>query len=162
MLKEGQIAPIFTLPDDVGKQHLLSDYLGHKIILYFYAHDNTQGCTNEALAFKAAYHEFCERDSIIIGISKDSPASHERFREKYALPFLLLSDTDLTVIKAYDVWHLKMMYGKTSYGVVRSTFIIDENGIIEKTYEKVKPEQNAEEILRYLIKELPGTSSSVK
>lgn len=150
MLKEGQIAPNFNLPDYTGEKHQLSDFRGQKIVLYFYPHDNTLGCTNEALAFKSAFEAFCERGIVIIGISKDNLASHRRFREKYELPFLLLSDTELDAIRAYDVWQLKMLYGNTSYGMVRTTYVIDENGVIEKVYEKVKPDKNAKEILRFL------------
>ena len=150
MLKEGQIAPNFTLPDHAGGNHCLSDFYGQKIVLYFYPRDNTPACTSEAQAFRAAFEAFHECGVAVIGISRDSQASHLRFKEKYELPFLLLSDTELTVIKAYDVWRLKTLYGKTSYGVVRSTFVIGETGVIEKVYEKVRPDKNAGEILQYL------------
>ena len=146
----GKKAPDFTLPDKNGTPISLSDFLGKKVILYFYPKDNTPGCTRQACAFAAAYEGFQEHNAVIIGISKDSVKSHEKFAQKYDLPFILLSDPELTAIQAYDVWQEKKLYGKVSMGVVRSTFIIDEQGMIEKVMAKVKPDTNAEEILQYL------------
>ncbi|MBR4835589.1 MAG: thioredoxin-dependent thiol peroxidase [Clostridia bacterium] len=147
MLKIGDIAPDFTLLDSEGKEHKLSDYLGRKIVLYFYPKDNTPGCTRQACAFASAYDEFKNRDIVVIGISRDSVASHKKFAEKYSLPFILLSDPDLVAIQAYGVWQEKKLYGKTSFGVVRTTFIIDEEGKISAVMPKVKPDTNAGEIL---------------
>ena len=143
-------APNFTLKDKHGKDVSLSDFLGKKVVLYFYPKDNTPGCSRQACAFAGAYAEFSNLNVSIIGISKDSVSSHEKFAEKYNLPFILLSDPELQAIKAYDVWQEKKLYGKTSMGVVRTTFIIDENGYIEKVMQKVKPDTNATEILEYL------------
>ena len=143
-------APDFTLKDGKGNEVSLSSFLGKKVILYFYPKDNTPGCTRQACAFAGAYDQFKNIDAEVIGISKDSVASHEKFAAKYSLPFILLSDPELEAIKAYGVWQEKKLYGKLSFGVVRSTFIIDENGIIEKVMPKVKPDTNAEEILAYL------------
>ncbi len=153
MLAVGTSAPNFTLPDKTGRFITLSDFAGKKIVLYFYSKDNTPGCTRQACAFAQAYEDFKSRDVVIIGISKDSVASHQRFADKYDLPFLLLSDPQLQAIQAYDVWQEKKMYGKVTMGVVRATYIIDENGIIEKVMPKVKPDTNAAEILEYLQKE---------
>ena len=147
MLKIGDIAPDFTLLDSEGKEHKLSDYLGRKIVLYFYPKDNTPGCTRQACAFASAYDEFKNRDIVVIGISRDSVASHKKFAEKYSLPFILLSDPDLVAIQTYGVWQEKKLYGKTSFGVVRTTFIIDEEGKISAVMPKVKPDTNAGEIL---------------
>ena len=147
MLKIGDIAPDFTLLDSEGREHKLSDYLGRKIVLYFYPKDNTPGCTRQACAFASAYDEFKNRDIVVIGISRDSVASHKKFAEKYSLPFILLSDPDLVAIQAYGVWQEKKLYGKTSFGVVRTTFIIDEEGKISAVMPKVKPDTNAGEIL---------------
>ena len=143
-------APDFALKDGKGNEVSLSSFLGKKVILYFYPKDNTPGCTRQACAFAGAYDQFKNIDAEVIGISKDSVASHEKFAAKYSLPFILLSDPELEAIKAYGVWQEKKLYGKLSFGVVRSTFIIDENGIIEKVMPKVKPDTNAEEILAYL------------
>ena len=143
-------APDFTLKDGKGNEVSLSSFLGKKVILYFYPKDNTPGCTRQACAFAGAYDQFKNIDAEVIGISKDSVASHEKFAAKYSLPFILLSDPELEAIKVYGVWQEKKLYGKLSFGVVRSTFIIDENGIIEKVMPKVKPDTNAEEILAYL------------
>ena len=152
MLEVGTKAPLFTLQDKDGKEISLADYLGKKIVLYFYPRDNTPGCTRQACAFAAAYEEFKKQDITVIGISKDSVASHLKFAQKYDLPFLLLADPKLEAIQAYDVWKEKKLYGKVSMGVVRTTYIIDEQGIIEKVMPKVKPDTNAAEILEYLSK----------
>ena len=150
MLKEGMKAPAFTLKDKDGKEVCLADFIGKKTVVYFYPKDNTPGCTRQACAFAGAYEEFKNKNVAVIGISKDSIASHVKFAEKYGLPFILLSDPELEAIQAYGVWQEKKLYGKISMGVVRSTFIIDENGIIEKVMPKVKPDTNAAEILEYL------------
>ncbi len=150
MLEIGQKAPEFTLNDKDGKAVSLSDFLGKKVVLYFYPKDNTPGCTRQACAFASAYTEFKNKNVEVIGISKDSVASHVKFAEKYELPFILLSDASLEVIKAYDVWQEKKMCGKVSMGVVRTTFVIDEQGNIEKIMPKVKPDTNAAEILATL------------
>ena len=150
MLEVGTKAPAFTLPDKDGNPVALSDFAGKKVVLYFYPKDNTPGCTRQACAFAAAYADFKTMDVAVIGVSKDSTASHQRFAEKHGLPFLLLSDPELTAIQAYGVWQEKKLYGKVSMGVVRTTFIIDEQGMIEKVMPKVKPDTNAAEILTYL------------
>lgn len=150
MLEVGTKAPAFTLPDKDGNPVSLSDFAGKKVVLYFYPKDNTPGCTRQACAFAAAYVDFKTMDVAVIGVSKDSTASHQRFAEKHGLPFLLLSDPELTAIQAYGVWQEKKLYGKVSMGVVRTTFIIDEQGMIEKVMPKVKPDTNAAEILTYL------------
>ena len=153
MLEVGTKAPDFTLLDKNGESIHLSDFIGKKIVLYFYPKDNTPGCTRQACAFAQSYDAFKEKDIIVIGISKDSVASHLKFAEKHELPFILLSDPELQAIQAYDVWKEKKLYGKVGFGVVRSTYIIDEQGIIEKAMPKVKPDTNAEEILAYLTGE---------
>ncbi|MBR2666718.1 MAG: peroxiredoxin [Oscillospiraceae bacterium] len=150
MLEVGTPAPGFTLSDQAGNEVSLSDFLGKKVVLYFYPRDNTPGCTRQACAFAAAYDGFRQKNAVVIGISKDSVASHQKFAAKYDLPFILLSDPERQAIEAYDVWKEKKNYGKVSMGVVRSTYIIDENGIIEKAMPKVKPDTNAAEILAYL------------
>lgn len=150
MLEPGVKAPDFTLPDKEGEMIHLSNYLGKKVVLYFYPRDNTPGCTRQACAFAAAYEQFKSMDVVVIGISKDSTASHQKFADKYNLPFILLSDPALDAIQAYDVWQEKKLYGKTSMGVVRTTYIINRCGIIEKVMPKVKPDSNAAEILAYL------------
>ena len=152
MLELNTKAPDFTLTDKDGRQVSLSDFLGRKVVLYFYPKDNTPGCTRQACAFASAYAEFEQLGVTVIGISKDSVASHIRFAEKYNLPFVLLSDPDLQAIKAYDVWQEKKMCGKVSMGVVRTTFIIDEEGKIAHVMPKVKPDTNAAEILEMLKK----------
>ena len=152
MLTQGIKAPDITLPDKDGNNITLSSFAGKKVVLYFYPKDNTPGCTRQACAFAAAYEGFKSKDVVVIGISKDSTASHQKFADKYNLPFILLSDKDLEAIKAYDVWQEKKMCGKVGMGVVRTTYIIDENGIIEAVMEKVKPDTNAQEILEYLSK----------
>ena len=150
LLEQGTKAPDFTLPDKDGKSVSLSDFLGKKVVLYFYPKDNTHGCTRQACAFASAYNGFKEKNVEVIGISKDSTASHVKFAEKYNLPFILLSDSELEAIKAYGVWQEKKLYGKVSMGVVRTTYVIDEKGFIEKVMPKVKPDTNAEEILAEL------------
>lgn len=150
MLEAGTKAPDFTLPDKNGASVRLSDFLGKKVVLYFYPRDNTPGCTRQACAFAQSYGEFERRDVVVIGVSKDSVASHLKFAEKYALPFVLLSDPEHHVLEAYGVWQEKKLYGKVSMGVVRSTYLIDEQGIIEKVMPKAKPDTNAAEILAYL------------
>ncbi len=152
MLEIGTKAPDFTLPDQDGREVSLSDFLGKKVILYFYPRDNTPGCTKQACAFAQANEELEQLGAAVIGISKDSAASHRKFADKYELPFLLLSDPELKVIQQYGVWQEKKLYGKVSMGVVRSTYLIDEQGMIEKVMEKVKPDKNAPELLEYLIK----------
>ena len=153
MLEIGTKAPAFTLPDKDGNMVSLTDFIGKKVVLYFYPKDNTPGCTKQACAFAGAYEGFRSKDIAVIGISKDSTASHQRFAEKYDLPFILLSDPDRQAIEGFDVWKEKKLYGKVSMGVVRSTFIIDEQGQIEKVMPKVKPDTNAVEILAYLAGE---------
>ena len=150
MLEIGTKAPEFTLKDKDGNAVNLSDFLGKKVVLYFYPKDNTPGCTRQACAFAAAYEGFKANNVVVIGISKDSITSHQKFAQKYDLPFILLSDPELQAIQSYGVWQEKKLYGKVSYGVVRTTFIIDELGNIEKIMPKVKPDTNAAEILRYL------------
>ena len=150
MLKVGDIAPNFTLCDKEGREVSLSDFLGKRVVLYFYPKDNTPGCTRQACAFAATYGQFSDKGVEVIGISRDSVMSHVKFAEKHNLPFILLSDPDLSAIKAYGVWQEKKLYGKTSFGVVRTTCIIDEKGFIEKVMPKVKPDTNAEEILAML------------
>lgn len=150
MLETGTKAIDFTLPDELGNDVTLSSFLGKKVVLYFYPKDSTPGCTKQACAFKAAYDEFRRQDIVVIGISKDSSASHLKFKEKYELPFILLSDVERTAIEAYDVWKEKKLYGKPFMGVVRSTYIIDEEGVIIKVFPKASPASNAEDILQYL------------
>ena len=153
MMEIGIKAPDFTLSDKDGNSVSLSDFLDKKVVLYFYPKDNTPGCSRQACAFAAAYEGFKTRDVVVIGISKDSVASHLKFAQKYDLPFILLSDPELQAIQAYGVWQEKKLYGKVSMGVVRTTFLIDEQGNIEKVMPKVKPDTNAAEILSYLTGE---------
>ena len=150
MLEVGMKAPDFSLLDKDGNTVRLSDFQGKKVVLYFYPKDNTPGCTRQACAFAASYEQFKVQDIVVIGISKDSVASHLKFAQKYDLPFVLLSDPELQAIQAYGVWQEKKLYGKVSMGVVRTTYIINEQGIIEKVMPKVKPDTNAAEILAYL------------
>ena len=150
MLKIGDNAPDFALPDANGSIVSLKDFRGKKVVLYFYPKDNTPGCTRQACAFAENYAAFNSRNIAVIGISKDSVASHRKFADKYNLPFILLADPELAAIQAYGVWQEKKLYGKVSKGVVRTTIIIDENGNIAKVMPKVKPDTNAAEILSEL------------
>lgn len=150
MLEAGMKAPDFTLQDKDGKEVSLHDFAGKKVVVYFYPKDSTPGCTRQACAFRNSYGEYKELGVEVIGISKDSVKSHSNFAAKQELPFILLSDPERHAIEAFGVWQEKKMYGKVSMGVVRSTFIIDENGVVEKVYPKAKPDTNAEEILNYL------------
>lgn len=150
MLEVGTKAPEFTLKNQAGEEVRLSDFLGKKVVLYFYPRDNTPGCTRQAQAFAQNHEAFGQKNTVVIGISKDSAASHLKFAQKYDLPFLLLSDPELQAIQAYGVWQEKKLYGKVSMGVVRSTYLIDEAGIIERVLPKVKPDTNAQELLDYL------------
>lgn len=147
MLAVGTQAPDFSLPDQDGVTRSLSDYRGQRVILYFYPKDMTSGCTKQACAFGELYPQFREKGAVVLGVSKDSVASHKCFEEKHGLPFTLLSDTELTVIKAYDVWKEKKLYGKVSMGVVRTTYLIDENGVIIRAYDKVKAAENPAQML---------------
>ena len=147
MLEVGTKAPDFTLPDQNGNMHSLSEYRGKKVILYFYPKDNTAGCTKQACGFAERYPQFIEKGAVVLGISKDSVASHKKFEEKYGLPFTILSDPELVAIQAYDVWQEKKNYGKTYMGVVRTTYLIDEEGKIAKAFDKVKAADNPEQML---------------
>ena len=147
MLEIGSKAPEFTLPDQNGEMRSLSDYKGQKVILYFYPKDMTSGCTKQACAFSELYPQFREKGAVVLGVSKDTVASHKRFEEKHGLPFTLLSDTEKTVIQAYDVWKEKKLYGKVSMGIVRTTYLIDENGVIVKALDKVKAADNPAQML---------------
>ena len=153
MLEKGMKAPDFTLQDKDGNMVSLSDFAGRKVVLYFYPKDNTPGCTRQACAFAGSYEAFKSLGAVVIGVSKDSVASHAKFAAKHELPFVLLADPELEAIKAYDVWQEKKLYGKVSMGVVRTTYVIDETGVIEKVMPKVKPDTNAAEILTYLMGE---------
>jgi len=150
MLETGIKAPDFTLPDQNGENRSLSDYRGKKVILYFYSKDMTSGCTRQACSFGELYPQFEEKGAVVIGVSKDSVASHKKFEEKYGLPFTLLSDTELSVIQAYDVWKEKNNYGKMTMGVVRTTYLIDEDGVITKAFGKVKAAENPVQMLEAL------------
>jgi peroxiredoxin Q/BCP len=150
MLEKGMKAPDFTLEDKDGNTVSLSDFLGKKVVVYFYPKDNTPGCTRQACAFAGAYKRFEEKGIVVIGISRDSVASHQKFAEKYSLPFILLSDPERKAIESYGVWQEKKLYGKVSFGIVRTTFIIDEKGMVEHVMPKVKPDTNAEDILAKL------------
>ena len=147
MLEIGTKAPDFTLPDQNGNMHSLSEYRGKKVILYFYPKDNTAGCTKQACGFAERYPQFTEKGAVVLGVSKDSVASHKKFEEKYGLPFTLLADPGLAAIQAYDVWQEKKNYGKTYMGVVRTTYLIDEEGKIAKAFDKVKAADNPEQML---------------
>ena len=147
MLEIGTKAPDFTLPDQNGNMHSLSEYRGKKVILYFYPKDNTAGCTKQACGFAERYPQFTEKGAVVLGVSKDSVASHKKFEEKYGLPFTILSDPELVAIQAYDVWQEKKNYGKTYMGVVRTTYLIDEEGKIAKAFDKVKAADNPEQML---------------
>lgn len=153
MLSIGQKAIDFELPNENNEIISLSSFLGKKVVLYFYPKDNTPGCTKQACAFKSAYDEFKKDNIVVIGISKDSSKSHLNFKNKYELPFILLSDVEHQVIEAYDVWKEKKLYGKTYMGITRSTYIINEEGIIIKTFEKASPDNNAKDILDFLREE---------
>ena len=150
MLEAGMKAPDFTLEDKDGNLVSLHDFAGKKVVVYFYPKDSTPGCTRQACAFRNNYSEYKNLGVQVIGISKDSVKSHSNFAAKQELPFILLSDPERKAIEAFGVWQEKKMYGKVSMGVVRSTFVIDENGVVEKVYPKAKPDTNAEEILAYL------------
>lgn len=150
MLQEGIKAPEFTLPDQNGKMVALKDFLGKVVVVYFYSRDNTAGCTRQAQAFAALYDKFEKLGVVVIGISKDTETSHAKFAAKYELPFILLADPELTTLKAYDVWHEKNMYGKKVFGVVRSSFVIDEKGVLLKVYNKAKPDTNAQDVLDFI------------
>ena len=150
LLKENTPAPDFTLPDQDGNLVSLSDYRGQKVVLYFYPRDNTPGCTRQACGYAAAQPDFSAAGAVVLGISKDSAASHQKFAAKYSLPFKLLSDPEHKVLEAYGVWQEKKLYGKVSMGVVRSSYLIDEEGIIRRALEKVKPDQNAADMLALL------------
>ena len=150
MLEEGKKAPVFSLKDDSEKTVKLADFKGKKVVLYFYPRDNTPGCTKEACSFRDVYDDILEKGAVVIGISADSVSSHKKFKEKHKLPFYLLADEDHRVSNAYNVWTEKNVCGKKSFGIVRTTFIIDEKGVIKKIFPKVKPENHAQEILEYL------------
>jgi peroxiredoxin Q/BCP len=150
MLKEGDKAPDFILKNEQDQEIALNDFKGKKVVLYFYPKDNTPGCTKEACSFRDVYDDILDAGAVVIGISKDDINSHEKFKNKHKLPFYLLSDTNNNVIESYGAWKEKKMYGKTFMGIVRSTFIIDENGIIINIYPKVKPDTHGEEVLKVL------------
>lgn len=150
MLETGIQAPSFSLPDQNGTVHTLEEYRGKKVILYFYPKDNTPGCSKQACGFRDLYPQFTEKDAVILGVSKDSVASHKKFEQKYELPFPILSDPELTCIQAYDVWQEKNMYGKKTMGVVRTTYLIDEQGVIVKVFGKVKAADNPAQMLEIL------------
>ena len=150
MLETGVKAPEFTLPDQDGNMVSLSDFAGKKVILYFYPKDNTPGCTKQACGFGELYPQFTEKGAVVLGVSKDSVASHRKFADKYNLPFTLLSDTELKVLEAYDVWKEKTMYGKKVMGLVRTTYLIDENGVIAKAFGKVKAAENPAQMLEVI------------
>ena len=150
MLAVGSVAPSFTLPDKDGNMVSLSDFVGKKVVLYFYPKDSTPGCTRQAQAFRDAFAQFVEAGAVVIGISKDSVKSHLNFATKQELPFVLLSDTEHTVLEAYEVWQEKKLYGKVSMGVVRSVYVIDEEGKIAAAWTKVKPEQSAVDALNFV------------
>ncbi len=150
MLETGIMAPSFSLPDQNGEMHTLEEYRGRKVILYFYSRDNTPGCSKQACGFRDLYPQFMEKDAVVLGVSKDTVASHKKFEEKYQLPFVLLSDPELSCIQAYDVWKEKNMYGRKTMGVVRTTYLIDEEGRIVKAFGKVKAADNPAQMLEEL------------
>ena len=150
MLAAGTQAPSFSLPDQNGQTHTLEEYRGQKVVLYFYPKDNTPGCTRQACAFGELYPQFREKGAVVLGVSRDSETSHQKFAEKYNLPFTLLSDPEHTVLEAYGAWGEKKNYGKVSMGAIRSTVVIDENGVVEKVYAKVKPDTHPAEVLSAL------------
>lgn len=150
MLPIGTQAPSFALPDQNGRVHTLEEYRGKKVVLFFYPKDNTPGCTKQACAFGELYPQFTEKGAVVLGVSKDSVASHKKFEEKYGLPFTILSDEGLVTIKAYDVWQEKNMYGKKTMGVVRTTYLIDESGVIVRAFGKVKAAENPQQMLDML------------
>lgn len=150
MLEVGSVAPDFELLDQDGASHKLSDYRGKKVVLYFYPKDNTAGCTKQACGFAERYPQFQEKGAVVLGVSKDSVASHKRFQEKYNLPFTLLSDPEHEVIEMYGVWQEKKNYGRTYMGIVRSTYLIDENGVIQRVQSKVKAADNPQDTLEML------------
>ena len=150
MLNPGTKAPDFTLPDQDGTERSLHEFLGRKVILYFYPKDMTSGCTKQACGFAELYPHFQEKDAVVIGVSKDSVASHRKFTDKYGLPFILLADPDTTVLQQYGVWQEKQMYGRSYMGVVRTTYLIDENGVIVKVMAKVNASSNPTDMLALL------------
>lgn len=150
MLEIGTIAPNFTLPDKDGHEVSLSDFRGQKVVLYFYPKDSTPGCTKQAQAFRDTFAEFTASGAVVVGISKDGVKAHFNFAAKNNLPFILLSDTELNVLQAYEVWQEKKLYGKVSMGVVRSVYVIDEQGIITAAWTKVKPEQSVTDALNFV------------
>lgn len=150
MLEIGTKAPAFALPDQNGQVHTLEEFRGKKVVLYFYPKDNTSGCTKQACGFGELYPQFAEKGAVVVGVSRDSVSSHKKFEEKYSLPFILLSDTELSAIQAYDVWQEKNMYGKKTMGVVRTTYLIDEAGMIVKAFGKVKAVDNPKQMLEIL------------
>ncbi|MCB2298443.1 thioredoxin-dependent thiol peroxidase [Clostridium tagluense] len=153
MLKEGDKAPGFTLKNEGNQDIMLSNFNGKKVVIYFYPKDDTPGCTKEACSFRDVYDDILDAGAVVIGISADNSTSHQKFKDKHTLPFYLLTDADHSVIESYGAWQEKKMFGKTYMGIVRSTFIIDENGTIIKTYQKVKPEEHGEEVLKVLKNE---------
>ncbi len=150
MLKIGTAAPEFTLQDQDGRERSLSEFRGRKVVLYFYSKDMTSGCTKQACGFAELYPQFTEKGAVVIGVSRDTAASHKRFEGKYQLPFILLADPDREAIQAYDVWKEKNMYGKSVMGVVRTTYLIDESGMIIKAFTKVKAAENPRQMLNEL------------
>lgn len=156
MLTVGTLAPSFSLPDSAGQMMSLAAFRGKKVVVYFYPKDNTAGCTRQANAFRDAHADLLARGVVVIGISKDSQESHQRFAEKYQLPFVLLSDPELQAIQAYGVWQEKKLYGKVSFGVLRSTFVIDEAGKIIAVFPKAKPDSNATEVVAFLDQYFPA------
>ncbi|AKL96170.1 peroxiredoxin Bcp [Clostridium aceticum] len=152
MLKVGDKAPNFTLKNEEGHDISLNDFKGKKVVLYFYPKDNTPGCTKQACSFRDVYDEILDAGAVVIGISKDSATSHQKFKDKHQLPFYLLSDPERSVLESYGAWQEKKMFGKVAMGIVRMTFIIDENGTIIKIFPKVKPDMHGEEVLKALEK----------